>query len=62
MFFTVSSFGTVFQRNEYWKCYLKYEKKMLKRERNTCRIEFLGHSLPADINPKFIKFQIPTNG
>ena len=50
------------QRKDCWKQYLDYERSLIKREINKCRIDFLEKSIQTNIIPAFLKFRVPNNG
>ena len=50
------------QRSGGWRCYLHYQKALLKVERNCLRVKFLENCKRADLIPKFLQFRVPNNG
>ena len=62
MFFSYRLLAKYLKKEEQWKMFLEYERALLKRMRNSCRINFLNSCLQADIVPRFLKFRVPKNG
>ena len=50
------------KRSDGWKPFLQYQKSVVKRELNLCRINFLDSCKKSDLLPRFLRFRIPNNG